>query len=120
MKAKVIDVKYRKDSQSFPTWMKYEITLLYEDGSNEKIPAYGKDLQDALDRVVHDRKVNKISQKVQRVPLFMWLILWFLYLGIIVTIHSITNNHLVFIVGLVGIGVFFGLGEWWAKSRNKE
>jgi len=59
MKQKVIDVKYRKDSTQFPKWMKYEITLLNEDGSTDKIPAYGKDLQDALSRVVHDKKVQK-------------------------------------------------------------
>ena len=63
MKQKVINVSYRKDSQTFPEWMKYEIELLNEDGTTEKIPAYGKDLQDALSRVVHDFKVEKIEEQ---------------------------------------------------------
>ena len=64
MKQKVIDVKYRKESKTFPEWMKYEVTLLNEDGTTNKIPAYGKDLQDALSRVVHDSKVEKINKTI--------------------------------------------------------
>ena len=48
MKQKVIDVKYRKGSETFPDWLKYEVTILNEDGTTDLIPAYGKDLQDAL------------------------------------------------------------------------
>ena len=68
MKQKVINASYRKDSNSFPEWMKYEIELLNEDGSITKIPAYGKDLQDALSRVVHDKKVEKIEKRTKRIP----------------------------------------------------
>jgi hypothetical protein len=42
MKQKVINVKYRKSSDKFPNWMKYEVTLMSEDGTTETIPAYGK------------------------------------------------------------------------------
>jgi hypothetical protein len=64
MKQKVINVKYRKSSDKFPNWMKYEVTLMGEDGTTELIPAYGKDLQDALSRVVHDRKAEKVVSKI--------------------------------------------------------
>ena len=57
MKRKAIDVKYRKDSESFPDYLKYEVTVLNEDGTTEVIPAYGKDLQDALSDVVDDEMV---------------------------------------------------------------
>ena len=66
MKRKVLNVTYRKDSRTFDDWMKYEIEILNEDGSIEKIPAYGKDLQDALSRVVHDAKVEKIEKREKR------------------------------------------------------
>ena len=39
---KVLNVTYRKDSNTFEDWMKYEVEILNEDGSTEKIPAYGK------------------------------------------------------------------------------
>ena len=68
MKRKVLNVSYRKDSDTFNDWMKYEVEILNEDGSIEKIPAYGKDLQDALSRVVHDSKVEKIERKDKTYP----------------------------------------------------
>ena len=42
MKKKAIHVEYRKTSESFPDWMKYEVTILQEDGKTVKVPAYGK------------------------------------------------------------------------------
>ena len=83
MKQKVINVSYRKDSNKFEDWMKYEIEILNEDGSKELIPAYGKDLQDALSRVVHDKKVSKIEKKViNKIPTNVWAFSWFIGLSI--------------------------------------
>ena len=66
MKKKVINVSYRKDSNTFEDWMKYEIEILHEDGVKEMIPAYGKDLQDVLSRVVHDEKLkSKLKSSVK-------------------------------------------------------
>jgi len=64
MKKKAIHAEYRKISESFPEWLKYEVTILAEDGTTTKVPAYGKDLQDALSRVVHDEKVEKVEKKL--------------------------------------------------------
>ena len=76
MKKKVINVTYRKDSETFPNWMKYEVTLLNEDGTQETIPAYGKDLQDALSRVVHDDRVVQVSKVVSKIPIAVWVFTW--------------------------------------------
>ena len=80
MKRKVLNVSYRKDSNTFEDWMKYEIEILNEDGSTELIPAYGKDLQDALSRVAHDSKVEKMQRKAARIPDAVWVISWFGYI----------------------------------------
>ena len=82
---KVLNVKYRKDSKTFPDWMKYEIEILNEDGSIDIIPAYGKDLQDALSRVEHDSKVEKVSKVIKKIPDFIWLVLWFSFISILTT-----------------------------------
>ena len=120
MKAKVINVTYRKDSQTFPKWMKYEITLLWEDGTTERIPAYGKDLQDALSRVVHDMKVEKLTKTASKIPLWAWLLLWFSYLGALIIAWTETDNHWIILGGFVGIlGVILNL-NWWGKPRNES
>jgi len=61
-KAKAIHAELRKESKSFDGWLKYEITIEYPNGKTEQVPAYGKDLQDALSRVAHDKKVEKLTR----------------------------------------------------------
>ena len=126
MKKKAINVEYRKDSNTFPDWMKYEITILNEDGTTEKIPAYGKDLQDALSRVVHDFKVEKIEPKVKRVPSIVWAILWF---GTLFTMAiSITSNMeaigvwagTVYVLSAITLtSITLAISNWF-KLRNKD
>mgnify|MGYP003119937869 FL=1 len=105
-KLKVINVEYRKDSDSFPEFMKYDITLLNEDGTEVTIPAYGKDLQDALARVVRERKIKDVQRKVEKMPDIVWSLLWFVYilawLGISNLIFTFGKyNGLVFLFGLI-------------------
>ena len=123
MKQKVINVTYRKGSESFPESMKYEITLLNEDGSTTKIPAYGKDLQDALSRVVHDTKVEKIQRKTKRVPTLIWVVLWFGYITALWE-YSITLPRewtaVSFSVGMVAITLTVGYASNWFRKRNKD
>jgi len=61
-KAKAIHAELRKESKSFDGWLKYEVTIVYPNGKTEQVPAYGKDLQDALSRVAHDKKVEKLTR----------------------------------------------------------
>lgn len=124
MKQKVINASYRKDSNSFPEWMKYEIELLNEDGSITKIPAYGKDLQDALSRVVHDQKVEKLEQKTKRIPDIVWVMLWFGYIfGWTLLTMEISNgkfNGLFFVVGIALITSITLRAQSWFRMRNKD
>jgi len=123
MKKKAIHAEYRKTSESFPEWLKYEVTILFEDGSTNKVPAYGKDLQDALSRVVHDEKVEKVTNKTKRIPDLVWIILWFGYiLGWTMLTYEVSPynkfNGLFF---LGGIGLITGVTFWlkaWFRQRN--
>ena len=125
MKQKVINVTYRKDSKTFPDWLKYEVELLNEDGSTSKIPAYGKDLQDALSRVVHDQKVEKIEKQAKRIPDIVWVLLWFGYmLGWTMLTYEVSPydkfDGLFFISG---IALITGVTVWakaWFRKRNRD
>jgi len=109
MKSKVIKVDYRKESESFPDWMKFEITLLNEDGSKELIPAYGKDLQHALSRVVKSRKVDHLKEKTKKIPQEVWILLVFIYTTMISIPANLTKNPMWVILGLAGMAaLLFG------------
>ena len=123
MKAKVTNVTYRKDSETFPKWMKYEIELLHENGTTETIPAYGKDLQDALSRVVHDKRVDEVEERVKRIPDLVWAILWFGYiLGWTMLTYEISPynkfNGLFFLGGMSLITLITLWAKTWFRKRN--
>lgn len=120
MRKKAIRVEYRKDSESFPKWLKYEITVLNEDGTTEKIPAYGKDLQDALSRVVHDERVEKIQTKTSLIPWWIWSIFYFTYMSTISILSVEKNSPEILIFGLFGT-IFFIVGfSRLMTKRNKD
>jgi len=124
---KVLNVKYRKDSKTFPDWMKYEIEILNEDGSIDIIPAYGKDLQDALSRVEHDSKVEKVSKVIKKIPDFIWLVLWFSFISILTT-YVMSNLDLfgawagsIFVGGMLLVtGITMSIHNWFTlRNRDK-
>ena len=125
MKAKVIKVTYRKDSETFPQWMKYEVTLLHQDGTTQTIPAYGKDLQDALSRVVHDKKVIEVEKRVRRIPEIIWVILWFGYIvGLMEFTYLVSPydrfNGALFLGGMSLITLITLWGKNWFRMRNRD
>ena len=125
MKQKVINAEYRKDSNTFPEWMKYEVTILNEDGTTQKIPAYGKDLQDALSRVVHDKRVKQVEKRTKRIPDLVWIALWFGYV-LALADYSMTmwqSNGVKSIVFLSGLTFITGVTVWaktWFRERNRD
>ena len=123
MKRKAIHVELRKESQTFDGWLKYEVTIQNEDGSIEKVPAYGKDLQDALSRVVHDEKVQKLEKRTKRIPDLVWAVLWFGYMfGWTLLTYEVSPYDKfdgLFFVG--GIALITGITLWaktWFRKRN--
>ena len=123
-KRKVVNVSYRKDSITFQDWMKYEITLMDENGVEETIPAYGKDLQDALSRVVHDFQVEAVEKQAKRIPDIVWVILWFGYiLGWTMLTYEVSDYRKfdgLFFIG--GIALITGITVWvkaWFRKRNR-
>lgn len=125
MKRKVINVTYRKDSNTFSDWMKYEIEIMNENGSTEKIPAYGKDLQDALSRVVHDKRVVAVEKRAKRIPDIVWIVLWFGYILALAdySMSMWASNGVKSIVFLSGLTFITGLTLWakaWFRMRNRD
>jgi len=125
MRKKAIRVEYRKESESFPEWLKYEVTVLNEDGTTENVPAYGKDLQDALSRVVHDEKVEKITRRTKRVPDLVWVIMWFGYMFGLVQLTILQSGYdefdgLFFIGGMVILTTAILSIKNWFRLRNQD
>ena len=124
MKRKAINASLRKESKSYKGWLKYEVEIMNEDGSVDSIPAYGKDLQDALSRVVHDHKVEKIEEKTKRIPDLVWIVLWFGYIfgWTTMTLQTSSNEYkgLIFMAGIALITSLTLRAKVWFRLRNKD
>ena len=124
-KPKAIHAELRKESKTFEGWLKYEVTIQHPNGATEQVPAYGKDLQDALSRVVHDQRVEKIEKRVKRIPEIVWVVLWFGYiLGWTMLTYEISPYNKfngIFFIG--GIALITGITVWakaWFRKRNTD
>ncbi|GEM_PF-1618128 len=96
-----IHAELRKESHKFDGYLKYEVTIKDKNGNLEVVPAYGKDLQDALGRVVHDDRVMKLETSIiKKVPLNGWVVAWFLGLALITTsmCNSIEDKNIGFYI----------------------
>jgi len=125
VKAKAIHAKLRHESNTFNGYLKYEVTIKTPDGSIEIVPAYGKDLQDALSRVVHDEKVMKVKPIVDKIPQGVWMLLWFIgigaYTGAIFESQAMLKDWIgvIYIIGIVGLTVTILSIRNWFKLRNR-
>jgi hypothetical protein len=122
MKKRVIHAELSKASAE---WLTYEVTIQNEKGEVEKTPAYGKDLQHALSRVVHDDRVKKVKPIVDKVPQEVWVILWFIGIGAI-TVSALSHQKelgdwvsVVYISAVLGLTVTVLTIKNWFKLRNK-
>lgn len=122
---KAIHAELRKESKSFEGWLKYEVTIKNVDGTTEVVPAYGKDLQDALTRVVHDEKVRKIETKViKKIPESGWVFAWFLGLALTTSMIYYNVEHKyagIYLVVALLLYTFMTLSvNNWFKLRNRS
>jgi hypothetical protein len=120
---RVIHAELRKESITFDGWSKYEIKIEFTNGETDLIPAYGKDLQDALSRVVHDEQVDKIEEKTKRIPDGVWLVLWFGYImgWTLLTYEFFTGTNYTGLFFLIGIGIITTVTLYtksWFRKRN--
>ena len=122
MKRKVINAKFRKESQTFQGWLKYEIEIQNEDGTTEIVPAYGKDLQDALSGLAHDELALKLEEQVKHIPNTVWVLLWFGYiLGWTILTYEVSSDEFEGVFFMSGIGlitVVTLLAKAWFKRRS--
>jgi hypothetical protein len=121
MKKKAIRAELRKESKTFPGYFKYELDVQHEDGIIEKnVPAYGKDLQDALSRTVKQEKVEKIENTLSSLPNWVILMSWFLYLLGISTGFVLTNDASWMIGGLMFPFIAFLGVHFWSNYKTQK
>jgi len=69
-KNRAIDCKWVRNSSSSPDYHKYMITYLNTKGKEVVVPAYGKDMQEALKRVNNSLNKEKRASRLGVIMVF--------------------------------------------------
>ena len=115
---RAIDCQIVEKSKANPGYCKYMITISEKDGTVHKQPAYGKDMQDALSRLINTERTVKIEKKVMNNP-FVFFLVW---LAVMTWPFLITDSHdtpwfILYMFGSI-IGLFL-LAAWWQHYIEK-
>jgi len=117
---KAISSKLIRKSKSHPHYFKYEITIQEKDGQIYNQPAYGKDMQDALSRLIWEERTTKVGRTMSRLDALWIFTVWVISL-VIPTILATHNHNPIWLLLTVGCVVtFVGGFIFWNSYLKKE
>jgi len=90
-KRRAIDCKLLKKSDTHKGYCKYMITIAEIDGTIHKQPAYGKDMQGALSRLLKKELTVKVERKLETNTGIVFL-LWLAVMGIPAILYGTQNT----------------------------
>ena len=117
---RAIDCKIIARSKSNPGYCKYMITIAELDGTIHKQPAYGKDMQGALSRLMNTERTVKVEKKLENNTGLIFLA-WLLLMGGPAMIFGAGNTPwmLVYTFGTI-ITLMAVAGIWYNYIKKGE
>ena len=120
-KRKAIDCKLIEASKTSPGYHKYQITILEKDGIETTQPAYGKDMQDAISRLIWNERIDKVSKVSKKMKMETPILFAIVLVGVVGPgiWSTMQNTPLVSLAGLsmvaiVGTAVYW-INHWLSK-----
>jgi len=114
---RALECKFVEKSKNNPGYLKYMVTIGEKDGTKHTQPAYGKDMQDALSRLINKERTVKVERKLESNTGLIFLV-WLLCMG---TPAFFVEHHtpwfLVYTMG--SIFVLMMVAIWWYSYVNK-
>ena len=114
---RAIDCKLVAKSKANPGYCKYMITIAELDGTIHKQPAYGKDMQGALSRLMNTERTVKVEKKLENNTGFIFLI-WLVLMGVpAFFVEHHTPWFLVYTMGTLLVLIL--TATWWYNYIKK-
>ena len=99
---KAIEGKLIGESKTSPGYFKYQFTILELDGTTNILPAYGKDMEDALERLVWTERMGKQTYNSVMITALLTVI-------VVPTIIAAITNNFLWIIGSLSLAIIFGI-----------
>ena len=119
---KAIDCKLVKESSSYEGYFKYIVTVEEIDGSISKHPSYGKDMQDAIRRLVRSEHADKVVEVVEKKQHFFVFGLFALciLIPLLGGVFNQENINMWLVLPLITIMIIFLVFELVERFRSKS
>lgn len=99
---KAIEGKLIGESKTSPGYFKYQFTILELDGTTHEMPAYGKDMEDALERLVW-------VERTEKKPFNIIVISALLTIIVVPSIIAALTSNPVWVLGALGLATTYGI-----------
>ncbi|HCT51688.1 MAG TPA: hypothetical protein DF712_04435 [Balneola sp.] len=111
---RAVDCRLVRKSKSNKGYYKYIVTIKEKNGTVHEQPAYGKDMQDAINRLVWTERNTVVVDKLERkAPLWVFLI-WMICIlvpALFVDMSSMGPKLLIYTMGFPMV-IFVGASLW--------
>ncbi len=114
---RAIDCKLIEKSKAHSGYCKYLVTIAELDGTIHKQPVYGKDMQDALSRLINTERTVKVERKLESNTGFIFLAWLLLMGGPAMFVEHHTPWFLVYTIG--SIVLIMIVAAWWYSYIRK-
>jgi len=114
---RAIDCKIVEKSRSHKGYCKYIVTIADQDGTITKHPVYGKDMQNALRRLMNQQKTDWIEQRFS-----IWWVaaIWIVIMGTpAYLIEAGQRSPLYVLCSFLTAITLFGLVRWWCNHTYR-
>jgi len=117
---RALECRFVEKSKSNPGYLKYMVTIGEKDGTKHTQPVYGKDMQDALSRLINKELTVKVERKLETSTGFVFLA-WLLIIGTLTVLLGTMNTPwiLVYTFGTI-IGAMLILILWYSYVNKGE
>ena len=115
---RAISCKFIEKSKTSPGYLKYEITICELDGTTHTEPAYGKDMQDAISRLINKERTVKVEKKFYNYP-FLLFLAWISVMSWPALIFGVEGPTLILSM-FGGTIVLTLIGTWWYNYIDKK
>jgi len=106
-----------KRSSTHKGYCKYMITIGEKDGTIHKQPVYGKDMQDALSRVIKKELTVKVERKLETNVGFIFIV-WLIVMGAPAIFTEVNSPwYLLYTFGSIVVATI--MAAWWYNHVNK-
>ena len=114
---RALEFAFVEKSKNNPGYLKYLVTIGEKDGTKHTQPVYGKDMQDALSRLINQERTVKVERKLESNTGLIFLI-WLVLMGVpSFFVEHHTPWFLVYTMGTLLVLIL--AATWWYNYIRK-